>query len=79
MVRSPYLSLALGRLQLKRWVGVASSTVLRHPEGTASNKDGGEGRGGKFRKGLGLSSLWPSMTSKQLNLRQVCRHKGVTS
>lgn len=41
MVQSPYLSLALGRLQLKRWIGMASSTVLRHPEGTASNKGWG--------------------------------------
>lgn len=40
MVQSPYLSLALGCLQLERWVGVASSTVLRHPEGTTSNKEG---------------------------------------
>lgn len=51
VVQSPYLSLALGRLQLKRWVGVASSTVLRHPEGTTSNKDGGEGRRGMFIEG----------------------------
>lgn len=29
-----HLSPALGCLQLERWVGVACSTVLRHPEGT---------------------------------------------
>lgn len=29
-----HLSLALGCLQLECWVGMASSTVLRHPEGT---------------------------------------------
>lgn len=40
MVQSPYLSPALGRLQLERWVGVTCSTVLRHPEGTTSNKEG---------------------------------------
>ena len=40
MVQSPYLSPALGRLQLERWVGMTCSTVLRHPEGTTSNKEG---------------------------------------
>lgn len=34
-----HLSLALGRLQLECWVGVASSTVVRHPEGTASKEE----------------------------------------
>lgn len=38
-VQSPYLSLALGSLQLEHWVGMASSTVLRHPEGTTNNKE----------------------------------------
>lgn len=40
MVQSPYLSPALRCLQLERRVGMACSTVLRHPEGTASNKEG---------------------------------------
>lgn len=39
MAQSPYLSPALGCLQLERRVGMACSTVLRHPEGTASNKE----------------------------------------
>lgn len=29
-----HLSLALGRLQLESWVGMASSTTLRYSEGT---------------------------------------------
>lgn len=29
-----HLSLALGGLQLESWVGMASSTILRYPEGT---------------------------------------------
>lgn len=29
-----HLSLALGSLQLESWVGMASSTTLRHSEGT---------------------------------------------
>lgn len=37
-VQNPYLSFALGSLQLERWVGMTSATVLRHPEGTANNK-----------------------------------------
>lgn len=38
-VQTPYLSLALGCLQLECWVGMASSTVLKHPKGTANNKE----------------------------------------
>lgn len=42
-----HLSLALGRLQLERWVGMASSTALRHPEGTTEllPQLGGKGKG----------------------------------
>lgn len=38
-VQSPYLSLALRSLQLEHWVGMASSTVLRYPEGATNNKE----------------------------------------
>lgn len=52
--QSPYLSLALGRLQLERWVGMASSTALRHPEGTTNNKGWGKAHD---HQGQSLSSL----------------------
>lgn len=46
-VQSPYLSLALGGLQLECWVGMSSSAVLRHPEGTTEllPQLGGKGKG----------------------------------
>lgn len=61
MVQSPYLSLALGRLQLECWVGVASSTVVRHPEGTASKEEWERRRKRmKFIKCQCLGSFWPN-------------------
>lgn len=64
MVQSSYLSPALGCLQLERWVGVACSTVLRHPEGTTSNKEG-EAQVVHWRllPEFALTQVWPASSS----------------
>lgn len=65
-----HLSLALGRLQLKRWVGVASSTVLRHPEGTAELLP----QFGRERQGLELAQFVVLFTAAVYQHKD-CQHK----
>lgn len=65
MVQRPYLSLALGCLQLESWVGMASSTTLRHPEGTTGNKE--EGTGEIIKSMCGLSSSGPDQRTNLIN------------
>lgn len=67
VVQSLYLSLALGRLQLESWVGMASSTALRHPEGTTGNRKEGAGRRETVRAVCGLSSSGPGQPTNLMN------------
>lgn len=67
VVQRLYLSLALGRLQLESWVGMASSTTLRHPEGTTGNREEGTGRREVVRAVCGLSSSGPGQLTNLMN------------
>lgn len=67
VVQSLYLSLALGCLQLESWVGMASSTTLRHSEGTTGNKEEGSGRRETVTAVCGLSSSGPGQLTNLMN------------
>lgn len=54
-----HLSLALWRLQLESWIGMASSTTLRHPEGTTELLTQLERESGGLAQSVALSVAVP--------------------